>query len=124
MLISKQDTTKASFEVMIWLGQFGASTQQIGLKEGAIGNQVVNGTTFSLFSGVNGLDQTVMTWVASTAATGVTDFYGDIGPLLQGLTGLGGPTVNGKHSKDLPQLRRKHCPPPICSAVRRTDNAF
>lgn len=90
------DTTQAKYEVMIWLGQYGASTQQIGLEEGAIATQVINGTTFSLFSGVNGLDQTVMTWVADGAATGVSDLYADIGPLLQGLTGLGGPTVNGK----------------------------
>ncbi|OQV03954.1 hypothetical protein CLAIMM_08918 isoform 2 [Cladophialophora immunda] len=88
------DTVQAKYEVMIWLGQFGASTQQIGLPEGAIATQVVNGTTFSLYSGVNGLGQSVLTWVASTAATGVQSFNADIGPLLQGLTGLGGPTVN------------------------------
>ena len=91
------DTTKAKYEVMIWLGQYGASTQQIGLKEGAIKSTIVNGTTFSLFAGVNGVGQNVLTWVASDAATGQTNFYADIGPLLQDLTGLGGPTVNGKH---------------------------
>ena len=55
------DTTQAKYEVMIWLGQYGASTQQIGLKEGAVATQVVNGTTFSLFTGVNGLNQQVLT---------------------------------------------------------------
>ncbi|OAL37843.1 hypothetical protein AYO20_03020 [Fonsecaea nubica] len=85
---------EAKYEVMIWLGQFGASTQQIGLAEGAIATQVVNGTTFSLYSGVNGLGQSVLSWVASDAAAGVQTFNADIGPLLQGLTGLGGPTVN------------------------------
>jgi hypothetical protein len=89
------DVTQAKYEVMIWFAQYGASTQQIGLAEGAIANQVVNGTTFELFSGVNGVGQSVLSWVASTAATGVTEFTGDIGILLQGLTGLGGPTVNG-----------------------------
>jgi hypothetical protein len=93
------DTTQAKYEVMIWLGQYGASTQQIGLDQGSIATQVVNGTTFNLFSGVNGLDQSVMTWVASDAATGHTLFFADIGPLLQGLTGLGGPTVNGKRAR-------------------------
>ncbi|KIW96917.1 uncharacterized protein Z519_02308 [Cladophialophora bantiana CBS 173.52] len=88
------DTVQAKYEVMIWLGQFGASTQQIGLPQGAIATQVVNGTTFSLYSGVNGLGQSVLTWVASNAASGVQTFNADIGPLLQGLTGLGGPTVN------------------------------
>ncbi|KIX97952.1 uncharacterized protein Z520_06030 [Fonsecaea multimorphosa CBS 102226] len=88
------DTVQAKYEVMIWLGQFGASTQQIGLQQGAIATQVVNGTTFSLYSGLNGIGQSVLTWVASNAATGVQDFNADIGPLLQGLTGLGGPTVN------------------------------
>ncbi|EXJ71977.1 uncharacterized protein A1O5_04479 [Cladophialophora psammophila CBS 110553] len=88
------DTVQAKYEVMIWLGQFGASTQQIGLPQGAIATQVVNGTTFSLYSGVNGLGQSVLTWVASNAAGGVQTFNADIGPLLQGLTGLGGPTVN------------------------------
>ena len=90
------DTTLAKYEVMIWLGQYGASTQQIGLKQGAVATQVVNGTTFSLYTGVNGLNQQVLTWVASDAATGHTNFFADIGPLLQGLTGIGGPTVNGK----------------------------
>ena len=90
------DTTQAKYEVMIWLGQYGASTQQIGLERGPISSQVVNGTTFNLFSGVNGLQQSVLTWVAADAAAGHTLFFGDIGQLLQGLTGLGGPTVNGK----------------------------
>ncbi|OCT54949.1 hypothetical protein CLCR_02918 [Cladophialophora carrionii] len=88
------DTTQAKYEVMIWLGQYGASTQQIGLEEGVVTTQIVNGTTFSLYTGVNGLNQNVLTWVASDAATGHTNFFADLGPLLQGLTGIGGPTVN------------------------------
>lgn len=84
-------SVNAKYEVMVWLGKFGASTQQIGLKEGAIASQDINGTTFSLYSGVNGLNQNVLTWVASGT---VPNLVADIGPLLQGLTGLGGPTVN------------------------------
>ncbi|EXJ62902.1 hypothetical protein A1O7_03345 [Cladophialophora yegresii CBS 114405] len=88
------DTTQAKYEVMIWLGQYGASTQQIGLEEGVVTTQIVNGTTFSLYTGVNGLNQNVLTWVAQDAATGHTNFFADLGPLLQGLTGIGGPTVD------------------------------
>lgn len=39
------NTTAAKYEVMIWLGSFGAATQPIGLKEGAVATQDVNGTT-------------------------------------------------------------------------------
>ena len=84
-------TVNAKYEVMIWLGVFGASTQPIGLAQGAVATQVINGTTFSLYFGENSLEQVVLTWVASTT---VGNFVADIGPLLQGLTGLGGPTVN------------------------------
>lgn len=84
------DTEEATYEVMIWLAQFGASTQQIGLAEGAIATQVINGVTFSLYSGVNGLGQHVLTWVASEA---VQTFDADLGPLLYGMTGLGGPST-------------------------------
>ncbi|EXJ80428.1 hypothetical protein A1O1_08573 [Capronia coronata CBS 617.96] len=84
-------TVDAKYEVMIWLGAFGAATQPIGLKQGAVATQDVNGTTFSLYFGENGLGQSVLTWVADGT---VQNFVADVGPLLQGLTGLGGPTVN------------------------------
>ncbi|KAL2432528.1 hypothetical protein ABEF95_012329 [Exophiala dermatitidis] len=85
------DTNAAKYEVMIWLAAFGAATQPIGLAKGAVATQDINGTTFSLYYGQNSLEQSVLTWVASGT---VQDFYADVGPLLQGLTGLGGPTVN------------------------------
>ncbi|KIX10524.1 uncharacterized protein Z518_01607 [Rhinocladiella mackenziei CBS 650.93] len=84
-------TVDAKYEVMIWLGYFGPATQPIGLDVGAVATQDVNGTTFSLYFGENGLGQSVLTWVANGS---VQNFVADIGPLLQGLTGIGGPTVN------------------------------
>lgn len=39
------DTTKAAYEVMVWLAAFGDATQPIGLAEGALATEVVNGTT-------------------------------------------------------------------------------
>lgn len=45
----------------------------------------------NLYTGVNGLGQSVLSWVAAGT---VQNFDGDLGPLLQGLTGLGGPTVD------------------------------
>jgi hypothetical protein len=83
-------STQAKYEVMVWLGTFGAATEPIGLKEGVLKTQDVNGTTFSLYFGENGIGQSVLTWVSSGT---VQNFYADIGPLLQGLTGIGGPTT-------------------------------
>ncbi|KEF61504.1 uncharacterized protein A1O9_03071 [Exophiala aquamarina CBS 119918] len=81
----------AKYEVMVWLGVFGVATEPIGLKQGALKTQAINGTTFNLYFGENGIGQSVLTWVAQGT---VQSFHADIGPLLQGLTGLGGPTVN------------------------------
>lgn len=100
----------AKYEVMVWLGVFGVATEPIGLRQGALKTQAVNGTTLyvqsdihshtealadccisNLYFGENGLGQKVLTWVAQGT---VQSFHADIGPLLQGLTGLGGPTVN------------------------------
>lgn len=100
----------AKYEVMVWLGVFGVATEPIGLRQGALKTQAVNGTTLyvcfhlhpklesltdscnsNLYFGENGIGQSVLTWVAQGT---VQSFYADIGPLLQGLTGLGGPTVN------------------------------
>jgi hypothetical protein len=38
-------STQAKYEVMVWLGTFGAATEPIGLKEGVLKTQDVNGTT-------------------------------------------------------------------------------
>ena len=83
-------TTDSAYEVMIWLGQYGLSTQPIGNTDGTKGSLTVNGTTFELYEGTNSnTQQTVFTWVAST---NTTDFEGDITPLFTGLSTYGGPT--------------------------------
>lgn len=81
-----QSSTDAKFEVMVWLGTIGASTQPIGFAQGAVTSQVVNGTTFSMYFGQNGLGQYVLTWVA---AQPVEKFVGDIAPLLTTIPSLG-----------------------------------
>lgn len=50
-----------------------------------------NNACSDLYTGVNGVGQNVLSWVAQET---VQDFEGDLGPLLQGLTGLGGPTTD------------------------------
>ncbi|KAK4937956.1 hypothetical protein LTR10_021521 [Elasticomyces elasticus] len=84
-------TVDAKYEVMIWLADFGAATQPIGLADGAVKTQDINGTTFSLYFGTNSLSQKVLTWVASGT---VQNINADFGPLLQGLTGIGGPATS------------------------------
>ncbi|TID27752.1 glycoside hydrolase family protein [Venturia nashicola] len=81
-------TTSSTYEVMVWLGQYGAATQPIGLASGALQEVSVNGTVFNLYYGVNGLQQKVFTWVA---AQNTTRFVGDIGPLLNNLASEQGP---------------------------------
>ena len=84
-------TVDAKYEVMIWLADFGAATQPIGLADGAVKTEDINGTTFSLYYGTNSLSQKVLTWVATGTVQSIdTDF----GPLLQGLTGIGGPATS------------------------------
>jgi hypothetical protein len=83
------DTVDAKYEVMVWLADFGAATQPIGLAKGAVITQEVNGTTFSLYTGDNGLGQIVLTWVATGT---VQDFTADLSPLLQGLAAVDGPS--------------------------------
>lgn len=39
-----QVTSSAKYEVMVWLGMFGAATQPIGLDVGPVDNVSVNGT--------------------------------------------------------------------------------
>ncbi|OAA54359.1 xyloglucan-specific endoglucanase [Niveomyces insectorum RCEF 264] len=73
------NSSKAAYEVMVWFADFGSAAQPIGLQTGAVTTETVNGTTFSLYSGQNGLKQTVLTWLASET----TDtFSGDLRPLL------------------------------------------
>ncbi|KAK5467734.1 hypothetical protein LTS15_000707 [Exophiala xenobiotica] len=83
-------TVDAKYEVMVWLAAFGASTQPIGLEQGAVKTQDIGGTTFSLYFGVNGLQQTVLTWMASGP---VQNISADFRPLLSDLTSVGGPST-------------------------------
>lgn len=86
-----KDTDNAKFEVMVWFGQFGDSTFPVGWQTGPRTTQTINGTTFNLYFGDNANDQTVATWLTPTP---ITDFVGDIVPLLQqDLTAYNGPAA-------------------------------
>lgn len=83
---SAQSTTQAKYEIMVWLCTIGASTEPIGLALGAVSSQVINGTTFNLYSGTNSIGQYVLTWVASQY---VENFVGDIAPLITSIPQIG-----------------------------------
>ncbi|KKY21461.1 putative xyloglucan-specific endoglucanase [Phaeomoniella chlamydospora] len=85
-------TDNSTYEVMIWLGQFGLSTQPIGNTLGVKATKVVNETTFDLYDGENSnTGQKVFTWLAEG---NTTDFVGNIGLLLDELSSYGGPTTS------------------------------
>lgn len=75
------DPEEAEFEVMVWLAAFGAATQPIGLAEGSKATEIINGVTFDLYYGQNGLGQTVVTWTVP-AGTIANNFIGDLSPLV------------------------------------------
>lgn len=75
------DPEKAQFEVMVWLAAFGAATQPIGLAEGSKATETINGVTFNLYYGENGLGQTVLTWTVPTN-TIANNFNGNLSPLV------------------------------------------
>ncbi|OLN89332.1 Endoglucanase A [Colletotrichum chlorophyti] len=81
---SAKDSTKAKYEVMVWLATFGLATQPIGYDQGrgGITKETVNGTEFELFFGQNSLDQYVLTWVTNNTE----HFVGDLAPLINKLT--------------------------------------
>lgn len=81
-----QSSTDAKYEIMVWLCTIGSATQPIGLAQGPVSAQVINGTTFNLYFGQNSLEQYVLTW---TAATAVENFVGDITPLVTTVASLG-----------------------------------
>ncbi|KIW19740.1 hypothetical protein PV08_00314 [Exophiala spinifera] len=83
-------TRDAKYEVMIWLADFGASTQPIGLEQGSRKTVDIGGTTFNLYFGVNGQQQTVLTWVAAGTVQSIS---ADFKPLLEDLTAVGGPST-------------------------------
>ena len=85
---SAQSTTQAKYEIMVWLATIGAATQPIGLAQGAVATEVVNGTTFNLYFGQNSQGQYVLTWSATTI---VENFIGDIAPLVTRVGQLGLP---------------------------------
>ncbi|CAK7563855.1 MAG: hypothetical protein SEPTF4163_001734 [Sporothrix epigloea] len=78
-------TGKAAYEVMVWLAQFGEYTDPIGIADGPVAWQILNGVNFTLFAGINGKKQHVLTWIAETAAPA---FNGSILPLITTLPSL------------------------------------
>ncbi|KAK5094891.1 hypothetical protein LTR24_003339 [Lithohypha guttulata] len=85
---SAQSTTSSKYEIMVWLATIGAATQPIGLAQGSVATEVINGTTFNLYFGQNSQKQYVLTW---SAATPVEKFIGDIAPLVSKVGQLGLP---------------------------------
>ena len=85
---SAQSSTQAKYEIMVWLCTIGAATQPIGLDLGSKDVQVINGTTFNLYSGQNSVGQWVLTWSATQM---VENFIGDIAPLVTRIGQLGLP---------------------------------
>lgn len=88
------NSSKAAYEVMVWLAGFGASTQPIGFDDkipgrGVVTTKVQNGTTFDLYTGKNNRLQNVLSWVAQTTTE---KFTGDIAPLVTALTTIPGVT--------------------------------
>ncbi|KAL2761035.1 glycoside hydrolase family 12 protein [Sodiomyces alcalophilus JCM 7366] len=82
-----KDSTKAAYELMVWLAAIGPATHPIGLPQGVMATEILNGVSFSLYVGRNSLKQNVLTWVASEP---VEKFHGDLTPLLRRvLTGTG-----------------------------------
>jgi len=81
-------TTESQYEVMVWVGRYGPATQPIGIVQGSKDAFIINGTRFDLYSGTNGINQQVHTWVADKNAT---RFNGNIAPLITRLSANGGP---------------------------------
>jgi hypothetical protein len=86
--------TIASHEVMVWLGQFGLSTQPLGLSSAPADTASVNGTTLyvvlslriraadprsNLYHAANAQGQQVFTWIADGNQT---SFVGNLAPLV------------------------------------------
>ncbi|CAK7227555.1 hypothetical protein SBRCBS47491_006609 [Sporothrix bragantina] len=76
---SSGNSSKALYEVMVWFADFGAAAQPIGLADGAVTTETINGTSFSLYYGTNSLKQNVLTWMASETTD---NFEGDLLPLI------------------------------------------
>ncbi|KAJ5755608.1 hypothetical protein N7533_005151 [Penicillium manginii] len=88
-----QNSTSAKYEVMVWFGMFGPSTQPHGYGTIVTTNQI-NGTKFDLYSGTNtATDQNVLTWVSEKT---VEQFNGNIYPLISDLYNLTGSVYPSK----------------------------
>lgn len=83
---SSGNSSKARYEVMVWFADFGAAAQPIGLAQGVVSTETVNGTTFNLYYGTNSLKQNVLTWSASETTD---NFNGNLLPLITKLFTLG-----------------------------------
>ncbi|KAL1893021.1 hypothetical protein Sste5346_006702 [Sporothrix stenoceras] len=75
-------TANATYEIMVWLAQFGEYTDPIGYAEGIVASQVVADVNFTLYAGTNDKEQHVLTWIAEDAAP---KFNGSLLPLITGL---------------------------------------
>ena len=82
-------TNTSTYEVMVWFGAYGLSTQPIGKLQGVVTSTTINNTVFDLYYGQNSNTlQKVFTWLAQG---NTTDFTGDIGELITQLGSHGGP---------------------------------
>lgn len=78
-------TSNATYEIMVWLAQLGKYTDPIGVDDGIVASQVVEGVNFTLYTGTNDKEQHVLTWIAAEAAP---TFNGSILPLITVLSSL------------------------------------
>ncbi|KND89178.1 Endoglucanase-1 [Tolypocladium ophioglossoides CBS 100239] len=74
-----EDSTKATYEVMVWFAAYGDTTHTVGQDLGVVSTLTLNGTAFELYYGQNLAKQNVLTWKATSPTH---DFHGDLHPLL------------------------------------------
>ncbi|GIC86421.1 glycoside hydrolase family 12 protein [Aspergillus udagawae] len=98
-----KESTDYTHEVMVWFGKFGPAAYVIGQDAGVVATKVLNGTIFNLYSGQNGKNQWVLTWLTSDSpndahAKGKTTetFTGDLLPLITELYTMTGEAYPSK----------------------------
>jgi hypothetical protein len=107
MFMSHEEKVESSsdytHEVMVWFGKFGSAAHVIGQETGVVATKELNGTIFNLYSGQNGKNQWVLTWLTSDspndpAAKGKTTetFTGDLLPLITDLYSMTGEAYPSK----------------------------
>ncbi|KHN99840.1 Concanavalin A-like lectin/glucanase [Metarhizium album ARSEF 1941] len=83
------ESTKAGFEVMVWLADFGTDAWPIGkttaADKGLVKTTTLNGVEFELYAGTNAQQQRVLSWVATKPTA---NFQGNLKPLLDGIFDL------------------------------------